>query len=126
MTIVIGLDRLMSMDARGAFGVSINVGRLRPGFNRLGFDSKYNGIYARKYTREGPATSRMVHMRPKNPRTQKQMFWRTIFAEGKSTYDTLTLDQKKRLSRDGGKQHMSGYNLFMSRWLQSRRGALLD
>ena len=53
--------------------------------------------------------------------TGPQEAWRTVFANGKGQYDLLTTDQRLLLSKQARSLCMSGYNLFMSRWLQSHR-----
>jgi hypothetical protein len=47
--------------------------------------------------------------------------WRAVFAAGKAQYDLLTTAQKAQYSKQARSLCMNGYNLFMSRWLQSHR-----
>jgi len=65
--------------------------------------------------------SRMAHYRPTNPQTVPQQAWRSEFADGMAQYALLTSDEKALLSKEARKTRMLGFNLFMRRWLQSRR-----
>ena len=80
MTLVRGLDKGMSFDARGKFGFSGGFGKLKFGYNKFGFYSKFAGIYSRKKTNKGWQLSRMVHYRPKNPNTFYQYIQRYYFS----------------------------------------------
>lgn len=53
--------------------------------------------------------------------TLPQEAWRDVFAAGKAQYDLLTDAERLRYLREARTLCMSGYNLFMSRWLQSHR-----
>lgn len=46
---------------------------------------------------------------------------RGIFASGKAEYDTLTTDEKQTLREEAIGLPMTGFNLFMSRFLQAHR-----
>lgn len=112
-------QQIMALDMRGSLGVSVNVGRLRMGFNYLGFDSQFCGIYSAKKTLKGKQLSRMVHYRPSNPRTTAQQDWRAIFAAGWVEYNTLTDEEKLLLSKKARKLRLGGPQLFLRRWLQA-------
>lgn len=110
---------IMALDLRGKIGVSVNVGRLRMGFNYCGFDAPVCGVYSVKKTLKGKQLSKMVHYRPSNPRTTTQQNWRAIFAEGWVEYRLLTDEQKLLLSRQARKLRLSGPQLYFRRWLQA-------
>lgn len=119
--IVSEMQKLNSLDARGTFGYSGGFGLIKFSYNRFGFYSQYSGIYSRKKLVKGWGLSRMTFYRSSNPQTTLQQAWRTVFANGKSAYDLLTAPQKARLRKQAINYRMTGYNLFMSRWLQGHR-----
>ena len=91
------------------------------GSARYGTGMGVSGIYSRKRTLEGWRVSRMKFYGPTNTQQPAQQAWRGTFADGVVQYHLLTTDEQAVLSREGRKRNMSGYNLFMSRWLQSHR-----
>jgi len=121
MTIVTGINKLMSLDVRGSFGYSSGFGRISFGFSLYGLFSEFTGIYQRKKTLKGFRTSKMNFYRPTNPQTTGQQAWRSIFASGWAVYNALTTDEKLILSRKARLYRISGPNLFMRYWLQSNR-----
>jgi len=114
-------QKLYSLDVRGEIGYSGGFGLIAFGWNRFGFYNVMCGIYAKFRTLKGPKLVRKVFYRPTNPQTVPQQAWRSIFADGKVAWDSLTLDQKKLYNKKAQSRRMTGYNLFMSQWLQSRR-----
>lgn len=121
MTIITGMDKLMSLDARGLFGYSNGYGLIRFGYNKRGLRTDTAGIYQRKRLANGWGISRMKIYRPTNPQTTTQQNWRAVFAEGWTHYNALTSEQKVLLSKEARNYRMSGANLFMRRWLHSQR-----
>jgi len=132
MAIVIFPYRLLSLDCRGTFGYNSGCGRARLGYSRCGADSVYGGVYQRKVYGKGVtlmpskrgnrwATSLMKYYRPTNPRTVVQQSWRGIFANAITAWQGLTAVEKDLYSKKARSRGMSGYNLFISHWLQSRR-----
>jgi len=122
-------------DIRGRAGFTAGVGFLRCGYSRLGASKVFGGIFSRKLIAKGVGwqnprlagrwgISRMRYYRPTNPQTIPQQAWRGVFASGKAQYDLLTTGQRALLSKEAHKRHMTGYNLFQSRWLASHRGLL--
>jgi len=132
VAIVSPLESVAGMEVRGHFGRSLNVGRMRLGYNYVGADVPSFGIYSRKVYGQGVTLkpskrgdrwglSRMVFYRPTNPQTVPQQAWRAVFAEAISTWRGLTDLERASYSKKARTRGMSGYNLFISNWLQSRR-----
>jgi len=132
MAIVAPIEAASSLGLRGWLGRADKLGRMRLGFNWLGSSHGLGGTYQRKRVGVGStlppykrgnrwAISRMRQYRPTNTQQPAQQAWRGVFAAGKAQYDLLTVDDKKLLSKEARGRCMSGYNLFMSRWLQSNR-----
>jgi hypothetical protein len=91
-----------------------------------------SGIYQRRMVGPGStlapkqkggriATSRGNFYGYKITHTIPQQAWRDVFKAGKAQYDLLTTDQKVKLSKQVRSLCMTGYNFFMSSWLQSHR-----
>ena len=102
------------------------------GTARYGAGRPLFGIYQRRLYGAGSTTrdpkkgdrwalSRNRFYPYKITHTDKQNAWRDVFAAGKVQYDLLTAEQLRVLSVQARTLCMSGYNLFMSRWLQSYR-----
>ena len=125
-------ERANSLTIRGRFGFTAGVGMARCGYIRCGADKTLGGIYSRKVYGTGVSTipakrgaryaiSRMRYYRPTNNQLAGQQAWRAVFADGMAQYALLTADEKALLSKEARKTRMLGFNLFMSRWLQSHR-----
>lgn len=119
--IVSGVEKLVSLDARGKFARTGGFGAIRFAYNYFGYHTKYAGIYSIKHTRKGRALSRMKHYRPTNPRTPLQQAWRAVFTAGRNAYALLSPDDLRLLKRQAMNQRMTKYNLFMSRYLKANR-----
>lgn len=115
------LEAAMSLDVRGRYGYTAGCGFARAGYSRCGASKELGGIYQRKKTLQGKKLSRMRYYRPTNPQTTAQQNWRSVFADGKTAYDALDDGQRMVLSKEARHYRMTGYNLFMRRWLQGRR-----
>lgn len=102
-------------------GENIFYGRAHYGLTRTHGFAGVSGIYSRKRTLKGWAISRMKFYRPTNTQQPAQQAWRSSFADGMAQYALLTAPEKALLSKEGRKRNMLGFNLFMSRWLQSHR-----
>lgn len=121
MVIALTTEKLLSLSARGKLGYTAGVGFARCGYSRCASSKRFGGIYQRKITRAGGATSRMRYYAPANPQTEAQQDWRAIFATGWEAYALLTPDEKVILSKEARNYRMTGPNLFMRRFLQSNR-----
>lgn len=126
-------ERTTGFSMRGTLGFGRGYGGSEYGKARYGFSTPTSGIYQRKLIAKGAdisnpraegrwGVSRMRFYRPTNTQQPAQQAWRSIFADGWPVYNALTIEQKKRLSKEAAQQGLTGPNLFMSRWLQSRRG----
>jgi len=121
MVLVAGLEKAKSLDIRGRAGFTAAAGMARCGYSRCAADKDFGGIYQRKKTPTGWATSRMRYYRPTNPQTTAQQAWRALFALGISGYQSLTADEKIALNKEGRRYRQSGLTLFMRRYLASVR-----
>ena len=132
MSIVTYEDTPIALTTRGPFAFGRGYGGNQYGKSRFGSSVDSAGIYQRKRVGVGSTLppykrgnrwgmSRMAHYRPTNPQTVPQQAWRSEFADGMAQYALLTSDEKALLSKEARKTRMLGFNLFMRRWLQSRR-----
>jgi len=121
MTRVEGLDKALSITARGAFGRSSGYGAAKHGNAPYGLLEPLYGIYQRHRASDGWCTSRMAFYRPTNTQKPAQQAWRGIFAAGVTQYHSLTALERRVLFQKARTRGMTGFNLFMSHWLQSRR-----
>lgn len=132
MAIVHFPKSLYSLNCSGTFGYNSGCGRARLGYSRCGADSVLGGIYQRKVYGKGVTflpskrgnrwgISLMKYYRPTNPRTIKQQTWRGVFAGAILAWRGLTIAERAIYSQKARTRGMSGYNLFISHWLQSRR-----
>ena len=119
MTIINGIDKLMSMQARGSFGYSCGYGLIKRGLNRFGLYTQYAGIYSLKKTKKGKEVSRMVFYRPTNPRTTKQQNHRNKFEIDVNVWHGLLPYQKIQYNNLAKSRRISGYNLFISEYINS-------
>ena len=117
---------------RGTYGFGRGYGACVYGKARYAASCDQAGIYQRKVHGLGStlmprqeagryAISRMKFYRPTNNQQPQQQIWRGIFASGKAAYDTLSTDEKKTLREEASGGTMTGFNLFMSRFLQAHR-----
>lgn len=119
MSIVIGINKLHSLSARGKFGRSGGFGLIRFGYNYFGFYSPHSGIYQRRKLKKSNGYVKTTFYRPTNPQTVKQQNWRAVCAYGWVRWSVLSTDQKKQYRLLGRKYKMSGPNLFFRNWLKS-------
>jgi hypothetical protein len=120
--IVKGLDKALSVDARGKFGKSGGFGAIRFSYNIFGFHTKYAGIYSRKLTKTGWGISLEKFYNSENPRTIKQQNWRSIFKFLRGLWYELDAEQKKNWRLLGARKRMTGFNALMSDQLKNPRG----
>jgi hypothetical protein len=116
-----GIDKAISMNARGSFGYGGGFGRIALGFNRFGFYSKYSGIYAKKFYFGKPYISKMKFYRPTNPQTETQQAWRAVFTAGHDAWTALDPETKEQWRFKALKLHMTGFNKFMSDYLNTHK-----
>jgi hypothetical protein len=121
MVRVAPIDAIISLGVRNRFGHSGGMGLMTMGDNRLGFYSKWTGIYKRHRCKEGWCISKSGLYRPTNRRTAPQQAWRAVFSAGWSAYRLLTENERAILLKEARRVGLTSQNLFMSRWLQSHR-----
>ena len=112
---------LTALTVRGQVGRCAGAGFLRCGFSRCGAPAGFGGVYTRVLTLKGWDVARRRYYRPSNPQTAPQQSWRGIFSDGVAAYHALTDAERALLLKKARTRGMSGFNLFMSSWLQSRR-----
>lgn len=61
------------------------------------------------------------YAKPHNPRSEKQQAHRALFKEASQAYRELTEDEKKTLNRRAQKLAISGFNLFVKRYMEERK-----
>lgn len=113
------MGKLLSLDARGKFGISGAFGRIAFGYTALGFYSWWSGIYSKKYYFGKPYISRMKFYRPTNNRMLGQQNWRYIHAFATSLWQSLTTEEKQPFELKGKMNRMTGYNFFLSLFLKN-------
>lgn len=118
--IVEGLDKLLSLDCSKRHGYSSLYGTAFYGYARFGEFHLEAGIYSHKVTKKGKAVSKMRFYWPSNPRTVAQQARRTLFANGKAHWDSLTLEQKERYNTRARSLQMTGYNYHQRLFLNGR------
>lgn len=121
MVLVRGTDKVASLTVTGKLGYTAGVGLARAGYSKCGSSKQYGGIYQRKKTLAGWATSRMRYYNPSNPQTTAQQAWRAVFSAGWEAYALLTTDEKMQLSKEARHYRLSGPQLFLKRYLESHR-----
>lgn len=108
MAIVNFPDTLCSMKVRKKFAVGTGA---TPHPNAC--------VYQQKQTKEGKRTSKMAYVIPTNPRTELQQANRAKFANAVSAWQVLDESTKAKYHRRATSLHMSGYNLFISEYLNT-------
>jgi len=116
------IDKLLSIDARGAFGFSGGFGKIRFGFNRFGFYTKYAGIYSKQNNKAPFAISLKQHYRPTNPQTIHQQNWRFTLAYAWFLWSNVSAIDKEKWRLKGLDKYMSGSNAFTSNFLKNPTG----
>ncbi len=117
MVLVSGLEKNMSLDTRGRLGFTSGCGLARCGYSRCGASKRFGGIYSRKKTKRGHGISRMRYYMPTNPQTEMQQNWRAVFTAGVGAWRLLTDGERIEYNKIGRKYRMTGYNLFLRRYL---------
>ncbi len=114
-----GIEKGISLDARGKFGYSGGFGLIAFGYTRFGFYTWLAGIYQKKYFHGKSAIVRQRFSWGKNNQTPDQQAWRAVMASGVSAWQALSSDDKKSFNFRAKNLIMSGYNLFLREWLNS-------
>lgn len=116
------MGKLLSLDARGKFGYSGGFGRIAFGYTRLGFYSWWCGIYQKKYYFGRPFISRSKFYRSDGGHTLQQKNNRARLAYMWVLWADVDTESREEWARLGVKKHMTGPNVFMSRWLKTPTG----
>ena len=77
------------------------------------------GIYQQRKCRTGRETVKMKFYKPTNPRTEKQQANRQKLASANLAWKSLTDEQKKVYNKNAIGTVMTGYNLFIKKFLLS-------
>jgi hypothetical protein len=110
----------------------LNYGAVSYGTMRKYVVPPFSGIYQRKLVGLGSTLaprqqagrwgiSRMKFYRPAQTLAETSRPMLAIYGAGVGAWRGLTTIQKAQYSKQARNLNMSGYNLFMSNWLQSRR-----
>lgn len=119
MAITKQLERLYSLEVRGAVGISNGFGRIVFGWCGFGVFDDLAGIYQKKKTLKGNGISRMAFYAGSNPQTVAQQNWRGIFTAGVTQWHALTQPERDVYIKKAKRYHITGYNLYLRKWLQS-------
>ena len=115
-----GIEKLLSIDARGNVGRSGGYGGLRFGYNFFAFHYKYFGVYQLKHRPNARTLSRMKYYRPYNPQTIKQQNWRAVLANALVFWNEKDPEQKQIFNRRSKDYKGSGYNLYLKEFLKNK------
>jgi hypothetical protein len=115
------LNKLYSIDARGKLGYAGGFARITFGYNRFGFYEWLCGVYQKKYMWGRSYISKQRFYRSIDTKTDAQLAWRAVFVEGKQAYDALSSEEKQAWRDRTKRKTMTGYNLFMSEYLNSHK-----
>lgn len=116
------MGKLLSLDARGRFGYSGGFGRIAFGYTRLGFYNWFCGTYQKKYYYGKPFIARQRITWGYNPQTEKQQSWRAVCAYAWVLWALVDVEIRELWKKKGNLKHITGPNLFMSRWLSMSSG----
>ena len=119
------MGKLYSMDGRGKFGYSGGFGRIAFGYTRLGFYNWFCGIYQKKYYYGKPYIARQRFAWGSNPQTERQQSWRVVVKNGVIAWRALDAPTKKKWNKLASGRRMSGYNAFLSDYLNQRKSLVL-
>ena len=126
------VQQIAAFSPRGLCRAGGGYGIARYASSYYGDDKIIGGIYQRKLVGTGSTLaphdqvgrwgiSRMKFYKPPETALRIANPRRAVFAAGKVEYDLLTSDEKLALRESARNRNMSGYNLFMSRYLQAHR-----
>ena len=124
------LERFFDTTAYGRFGVPYKFGERIYGYFRYGreeskLDNRRDtplsrfGIYQRRTRYNRRILVRERYYIPSNPRTAPQTAVRNTFANGMSSWASLTQEQKNVYNTRAKEYYMHGVNLYMREWLRS-------
>jgi hypothetical protein len=123
-------DKLLSLDARGKFGVGCEIGVIMPGGFYYGDEpplipSLYgapiptSGVFQHRHKGASVGLFLLRHFIPKNPRTEEQQANRQKYADGIVAWQALTTIQKEVYNKRSQGKKMTGFNLFLREYLKS-------
>lgn len=76
------------------------------------------------YSRYGRTCVRM-HVIPRNPDTEAQRIVRRTFAMAVKSWQVMTLEQRDKFNRKARNMNMSGYNLYISEYMRTKRNSMV-
>ena len=119
MAVINCLEKLLSIEAHQRFGLPNCYGRIVYGYNRYGVENDWCGIYQVR-TRYGHRTAvRETFYRDNGSNTVPQQLRRSKFAGAVTAWQALTLEQKAVYTPMAYSKKMSGYNLFLSKFMKN-------
>jgi len=130
MSVIEGIDAVLSLRARGRSFPPCELGLIMPGFYYFGSEPIYlqmpgkeavliSGIFQKRYNMGRAITALVSYMIPKNPRTEAQQANREKYADGVLAWQNLTTEQKQVYNDAMRGKKMSGYNFFLREYLKS-------
>jgi len=125
-------EEVKSTGVRGKISGWHEYGGREYGDYEYGESNPASGIYQQRRKRESylgpgeketgpPHTIKKENYWPDNPQTVDQQAWRAIHADGVHAWQALTNEQKAKLDEEAAELNMSGFNLSVSRYLNSHK-----
>jgi len=134
MPIVVGPEKLLSLEPRKIFGRHRHYGRAIFGWSSFGDDditfsikatpltrkdNVFSGIYSLKHLNNKRQFMRNEYYSPYNPRTEPQQSNRQKITDAVLAWQALTNGQKAVYNNRAKGKHYSGYNIFVKEYCLS-------
>lgn len=120
MAIVKFPETNISLHTHGKLGRPWGLGIMQAGYNFVGDDFKYSGIYQRRPRIEGQIMVKMKHYVPVITRTEGQQDQRSYFADVKTVWDNLDSSEKLLWQTILAKNGMGYWNSFASDFMKRK------
>jgi len=125
-----GIEKLLSMEVSGKFGLNCEFGCGMYALSVYGDEPVYiprhnkdpmlmSGIFQRRHRGSKRITALLKYYQPPNMRTAPQLVRRGAFADAVAGWQGLTTNQKQVYNERASGKKMSGYNLYLKEYLLS-------
>lgn len=95
------------------------LGEMWCGWSELGDDDPYAGVYQRRPRKGGEIIVKMRHAWPDCGHTSRQIYVRSVFADGVASWQSLTTLQKQSYNRRKYPKGQSGFTRYMREYLKA-------
>jgi hypothetical protein len=119
MASVNAFQRPVSIEIRGRFGRLNELGQYLTGFNDLGDENPYVGVYQKRKGPRGQYFVRMLHVITNNPNSIPQQNRRTLFGDAVRSWQSLTEIQKIAYRASVRVRHKSPYNQYIKEYMNT-------